>query len=118
LFYQYEINTKMTIQPSLQVTWYMQGAEDAGNYATDSLNRNQSISYVYTNGSKEAFKPSAYLHLGYSYKITPSFTASAYAYNLLGIIDENLNKRQEFQRVSMYRVQPVSFSFRLEYQFK
>ncbi|MGL1888639.1 MAG: TonB-dependent receptor [Reichenbachiella sp.] len=115
LFYQYSINKKMAINTSLQVTWYLQGAEDAANHNLDSLGNHPAMAI--SDGSTKAFEPSAYLHAGYVYKFTDRLKTSFFAYNLLGLIDEDLNKRVNFQRTSHYRIQPVSFALRFDYGF-
>ncbi|MCP4521377.1 MAG: TonB-dependent receptor plug domain-containing protein [Cytophagales bacterium] len=119
LFYQYEINDKMSLSTSLQVTWYLNGAEDNAKYNNDTINNPNpnDIAWDLSKETTTSFQPSAYLHLGYIYNITPKIKSSLFAYNLLGLIDENLNKRVEFQKTSHYRIQPVSFVLRVDYDF-
>ena len=113
--YRYDLNDKMTISASLQVFWGLPGAEDAATHNADSLNNTNAN--VRMDGSKKPFETSAYLHMGYIYDITPKLTASIFAYNVLGILNEDLNKRVEFQRNSQYRIQPTSFKINLGYRF-
>lgn len=113
LVYQYSVSKKMAVNTSLQITWKLQGAEDAARHNADSLNN--SLFSVISDGSTEAFKPSAYLHAGATYNINKNFNASIHGYNLLGLINENLNKRNEFQRNSQYRIQPVAMRLSLQY---
>jgi outer membrane receptor protein involved in Fe transport len=115
LFYQYMINKKMSVNTSLQVTWYLQGAEDAADYTRDSLESHPAM--VISDGSTKAFEPSVYLNAGYVYKFTKKMKASLFAYNLLGLIDEDLSKRVNFQRTSQYRIQPTSFALRFDFDF-
>ena len=119
LFYQYEINKKMAISTSIQVTWYMEGAEDNAAYNSDTINNPNpnNAQWDLSGGNKTSHKPSAYLHAGYVYKFTQKLKCSLFAYNLLGLIDEDLNKRLEFQRTSHYQIQPVSFALRLDFDF-
>lgn len=118
LFYRYKINKKMSVNTSLQITWYLQGAEDYATYNNDTTyNAKPVLAFDLSDGNNTSHKPSAYLHAGYVYKFTNKLKASIFAYNLLGLFNENLNKRVEFQRTSMYRIQPVSFALRLDYDF-
>jgi outer membrane receptor for ferrienterochelin and colicin len=119
LFYQYKINKKMAISTSLQVTWYLHGAEDNSNYNSDTINNPNpnNPNWDLSDGKTTSYKPSAYLSAGYVYKFTDKLKGSLFAYNLLGLIDENLNKRVEFQRTSHYLIQPVAFALRLDYDF-
>lgn len=119
LIYQHNINPKMSLSTSLQVTWYLQGAEDNAAYNSDTANNPNpnSTSWDLSDGNTSSHKTSAYLHAGYIYKFNNKLKGSFFAYNLLGLIDENLNKRVEFQRTSHYQIQPVSFALRLDYNF-
>ncbi len=115
LFYQHKINKKMSLSTSLQITWKLKGAEDMANYNRDSLASH--VAWDLSDNATTSHKPSAYLNAGYVYKITDKLKASFFAYNLLGLIDEDLNKRVEFQKTSHYRIQPVAFKLRVDIDF-
>jgi outer membrane receptor protein involved in Fe transport len=115
LFYQYKVNKKMSVNTSLQITWRLQGAEDNANYNRDSLGSH--IAWDLSDKATSSHKPSAYLNAGYVYKFNTRMKASFFAYNLLGLIDENLNKRVEFQKTSHYRIQPTAFALRFDFDF-
>ena len=120
LYYTYKFSPKISAGTNLQVNWGYQGAKDAANYAMDSLTAGQQKGYVKTDGSsgwERAFGISTYLNLSFMYKFTEQLHANVFAYNVLGLFDDNLNKRNEFQRVSQYRIQPTSFAIRLGYDF-
>lgn len=134
--YQHKVTKKIAISSSLQITWYLQGAHDGALYQEDLLKEKTatlakegiatpSPAYhqaytegeVYTNKRITAFKPSAYLHFGYHHTFNKHFSGSIHGYNLLGLINDDLNKRTEFQRNSMYRIQPVSATLKVGYTF-
>ncbi|MGL1934515.1 MAG: TonB-dependent receptor, partial [Fibrobacterales bacterium] len=113
LYYSYSINSKFNVQSSLQAYWKFQGAIDASQYNSDSLNSNQA--YTMESKSEKAFGPTVNLNLGGSYKLPYNFTMRLNMYNLLNLIDEDLSKRNEFQRMSMYRIEPFSLSLNVTY---
>lgn len=135
-YYQHKINDKMMASVSLQITWYLQGAHDGALYQEDILAEKTAAKLaegknppnpayhqaytqgdVYTEDRVRAFSPSAYMHIGYVYNITDKLRASIYGYNLLGLVNKDLNKRSDFQRNSMYRIQPVSTALKIGYSF-
>ncbi len=119
IHYRYKINEKMALSSSLQVTWYLYGAEDNANYNSDTINNPSPNHRAWdlSNGETTSYQPAAYLHAGYIYNLTYRLKGSLFFYNLLGLINENLNKRVEFQKTSHYRIQPASIAFRLDYGF-
>lgn len=110
-----KIGKKFTVSSSAQFVGYIQGAEDAGYHNADSLNNNPN-NVVFDEGKTTAFSPTVYLNLGLQYNINKKFKANIFAYHLLGLLNENLNKRNEFQRVSHYRLFPTSIGFRLSFR--
>lgn len=113
--YRYSISDWLTLTSSLQVIWRMEGAEQAAEYNRDVLG---DVHGNVISDSSVPFESSAYLHLGCVVKdLLEGLSASIFAYNVLGMFDENLNKRVEFQRTSQYRIQPTSFSVKLSYEF-
>jgi hypothetical protein len=114
IYLRYSVMPKLSLNSALQVSGRMYGAEDAARYNKNVLgNRNNDVR---TDGSTIPFEPSYYLQLGARYKIGKHFSAQLQGHNLLGLFDENWNKRQSFQRVSHYRIQPVAVSLRLKMQ--
>ena len=107
----------MSINTTLQIFWGYKGAEFATQYSNEQLSETAQDNYVKSDGSTTAFEPTAYLNLGYIYKFSYQLSASIFAYNLLSIINEDLSKINEFQRIGHYRVIPASISFRLDYGF-
>jgi hypothetical protein len=109
----------MALSSSLQVTWYLHGAEYNSDYNSDTINNPSPNHRAWdlSNGAITSYRPAAYLHAGYVYKITYRLKGSLFFYNLLGLINKNLNKRVEFQKTSHYRIQPTSIAFRLDYGF-
>jgi len=96
-----------------QIQWYVQGAEDGAAYNKDELFN--SFQNPVSDGSNSAFGPSFFLNLGTGYSIKHNLKASFFVYNVLGLIDKDLNGRSEYRQTSQYRVEPVSFSLKVKY---
>ncbi len=114
-YIQWSLTKSLAVSSALQVTGYLYGARDAAAHNTEVLGGKTNT--VKTDGSTKAFEPSYYMQLGLTYLITKNIKLQGYGYNLLGLIDENWNKRVSFQRNSQYRIQPVSAAARLSWQF-
>ena len=56
---------------------------------------------VYDNNTK-AFGTSAYLNMSLQYKFNKKATVYLHGYNLLGLFDKDINKRNYFQTTSNY----------------
>ncbi len=50
-----------------------------------------------------------FVNLGVEYKATDRLSFSVHGYNLLGPIDQDFNKRNQFQRTSQYRREAPAF---------
>ncbi len=115
LYMQWSFNKQLAVSSAMQITGYLYGARDAAAHNEELLGGKTNT--VKTNGSNTAFEPSYYVQFGLTYLITPNIKLQGYGYNLLGLFDENWNKRVSFQRNSQYVLQPVSAAVRLSWQF-
>lgn len=112
---EYQYNDRWLLYGSLCVLWGSPGGQDAADYR-DQMFPN----WDYMSGFKEPFKASAYLNLGAEYKWSPNTTLTFTGYNLLGLVDEDLNKRRvgfDRQLPGRYRILPVSFGVMLTHRF-
>jgi outer membrane receptor protein involved in Fe transport len=112
---EYTLSDKWLLNGQLCVLWGSPGGQDAADY------RNQLFpNWDYKSGFDEPFKASAYLDLGAEYKWGPNTTLTFTGYNLLGLVDKELNKRRvgfDRQLPGRYRIQPVAFGVTLTHKF-
>ncbi|MGD2093632.1 MAG: TonB-dependent receptor [Phycisphaerales bacterium] len=84
---QRKLNDKWTLDGSLRVYWGFPGLKDYAHYAAD---RNG-----YLLKWERSYRPSVFLNLGLQYKRKENMTFRIDGYNLLGIFDRDLNKRNK-----------------------
>ncbi len=126
LRFVYHFSEALKMMGSLRVFWGMPGAVDMADYNKDHFesirpeNHRISIPYYklpdYT-GSKKAFGPNAYLNLSLSYRINERSRLLLHGYNLLGLFDKDINKRNYFQTTSNYFDEAPAVSISLHYRF-
>ena len=117
--FNYHINKKLKWTNSLRIFWGMDGAQDMADYNKD-LNLPLYEQYIlpyYDDGHTTAFGESIYLNTAFIYNVTKQMVLSLNAYNILGLINEDYNKRNFFQTTSQYRDMAPSLSVGLEYKF-
>ena len=123
--FDYNFNKKLKFISSLRIFWGLDGAKEMADYnkenysATDTLPHGQIIRYrlPYYDSSTEAFKADAYLNLSLRYNLNKQATLYLHGYDLLGLVDENLNKRNYFQTSSNYLIEEPSVSIAINYKF-
>jgi len=114
----YKVTRDLKWVNSLRVFWGMPGAEDMANYNID-LN-NPLIKYrlpLYDNSDTKAFSESLYFNSSFVWSIDKKTTLTLNGYNILGLFDEDLNKRNFFQQSSHYRDAAPSLSIGLRHKF-
>jgi hypothetical protein len=72
---------------------------------------------TYSDGADDAFGESVFVNLGADYKVGENLTVRANAHNVLGWLDEDLNKRNYLFLMGSYRSEAPAFSFSLEWTF-
>lgn len=125
LRFDYNYNEKLKFISSLRVFWGLEGAKEMADYnkenysATDTLPHGQVIRYrlPYYDSNTKAFKADAYLNLSLRYILNTRTTLYLHGYNLLGLVDEDLNKRNYFQTSSNYFIEEPSASVAINYRF-
>lgn len=124
--FSYQYDESLKFLGSLRLFWGIPGAVDMSNYNRETFSpidpiTNTISSEYYAlpdyNGDKKAFGYSAYLNLALSYKIDRQTTLSLHGYNLLGLFDEDINKRNYFQTTSNYFDEAPAVSVSLHYRF-
>jgi iron complex outermembrane receptor protein len=90
LVYQRKLDDKWTFDASMRVYWGFPGLKDYSRYH----NYTQNTAYPSISNSWErTFRGSYFLDLGLNYKYSKNLEINITGYNLLGIIDKDLNKR-------------------------
>ncbi len=118
---QHKLNDKWTVDASMRVYWGFPGMKDFDHY------------YPYSGGGAAAtgdpiirkkswdtaYRGSYYLDLGLSYKPSKNLEVAVTGYNLLGIFDKDLNKRNyvETKGAGDFRSHAAAVGFSLTYKF-
>ena len=118
LRFNYDINKKLKWNNSLRIFWGMPGSIDMSNY-NKSLTHTGASKYKlpYYQNNNDAAKESIYFNTSLRYEANENLNIGFYGYNLLGLFDEDLNKRNHFLRSSHYRDSAPSASFIVNYKF-
>jgi iron complex outermembrane receptor protein len=116
----YKYSNKLKFINSLRIYWGIPGAVDMADYNSDNFSQDGSTYYrlpVYTDGTR-AFQESIYFNSGVEYKLNKRTKLSLHGYNLFGLFNEDLNKRNYFKRTSNYIDEAPSISFMLNYKLQ
>ena len=114
LFLAWHLTDRLDWNTSLRIYWSLPGGEDLSDYNKDILGGNPAAALA---DSDRPFGTSAFLNTGLQYRWSRHLSVSLTGYNLLGLVDEDLNKKNYFQRTSQYRVLAPSIALKLNYRF-
>jgi iron complex outermembrane receptor protein len=116
--FNYDFSSKLQWTNSLRVYWGIPGAQDMADYnkVTNTNTKKYSMAY-YDEGHTRAFEESIFLNTALIYNYNKNTTFTLHGYNLLGLIDEDNNKRNFFQRTSHYRDQAPAIAIGLKYKY-
>ncbi len=115
LVLDYKFTDLLSWHSSVRIYWGLPGAEDMARYNMDTLDILRLP--VYEGDDGIAFGKSILLTAGLSYRMTPHTSFTLHGYNLLGLFDRDLNKRNFFQRTSMYRDAAPAVALRISHSF-
>jgi len=118
--FDYKYNKKLKFINSLRVFWGMPGAVDMADYNRDTFSTADHAYYrlpVYTDGTR-AFEESIYFNTAVEYQFNKRTKISLHGYNLLGLFNEDLNKRNYFKKSSQYIDEAPSVAISLNYKLK
>jgi iron complex outermembrane receptor protein len=107
----YQVDDKLSLDSSLIVYWDNPGGEDYAG-CTEG--------WDYDPKARDVFYRNWYLNLGLQYQYSKNLTMRVDAYNVLGLFEEELNKRREgfnWSAPAEVRTQPVALGFQLVYKF-
>jgi iron complex outermembrane receptor protein len=97
---QHKLNDRWTLDASLRIYWGFPGMKDFDEYypytnsgAADDSGNYSTTHPIIEDGWERAYCGNYYLNLGLQYKPSKSLTIGVTGYNLLGIFEKDLNKR-------------------------
>jgi len=108
---QQKLDDKWTLDGSLRIYWGFPGLKDLNKYQA-SLTSDP----VMEPGWDKAYRGNYYLDLGLQYKPSNDLTIGVYGYNLLGIFNLDLNKRNYLSDPD-YRCHAAAVGISLTYKF-
>lgn len=111
------LNDKIKMNTSFQIFWGFPGAEDYAQYNVDNLRAGGINGRTISDGRTNAFGMSAYLHTGLNYLMSEKATVRLNFYNLLGLFDKDLNKRNRYYQMGQFRNEVPAVSLGLELEF-
>jgi len=115
--FNYNINQNLKWVNSLRVFWNFKGAKDMADYnkATNSKPDTFKAPY-YDDGHTRVFEESVYYNTSLIWDVDKKMQIGLYGYNLLGLFNEDLNKRNFFYYTSQYRDMAPSLALSLTYK--
>ena len=116
--FDYNYNEKLKFIGSLRVFWGLKGAVDMANYNKNTFPPALPSYYklpAYEDDTS-AFGVSAYLNLSLQYRYNDKATFALHGYNLLGVVDEDISKRNYFQTSSNYFVEEPAVAVSIDYK--
>ena len=90
---QYKLNNQWTVDGSLRIYWGFLGMKDYDKYWPYGGAAGDPPCPIIEEEWEKAYRGNYYLDLGLQYKPSKDLTVAIYGYNLLGIFDMDLNKR-------------------------
>ncbi|WP_435690162.1 TonB-dependent receptor plug domain-containing protein [Paraglaciecola sp.] len=115
LFYRWQFQPTWRFTASARIYWGFQGAEDWADY-NNSRNQNNQARFGYDQKG-EAFSGNYFVNLGVHKTLSDKLDISLNAYNVMGWIDKDYNKRNYIKRSSDYRPEAASVAIQLSYKF-
>jgi iron complex outermembrane receptor protein len=115
---QQKLDDKWTLNSSLRVYWGFPGLKDINKYWAGNSDPTMPTPDFPSlkPGYNEPFEGSYFLDLGLQYKASKDLLIGVTGYNLLGLFDKNLNKRN-FLGASDFRDEAVAIGVSVEYKF-
>jgi hypothetical protein len=133
LVLQHKLNDKWTFDASLRIYWGFPGMKDFDNYypyttidgAASTYYRDDPTYPIYPphavieDGWQRAYRGNYYLNIGLQYKPSNDLTVNLTGYNLLGVFNKDLNKRNyvETKGAGDFRSHASAIGVSLLYKF-
>jgi iron complex outermembrane receptor protein len=120
----HKLTEKLTFNGALNVYWGLPSGEAFYDYNYEQFAYpNNTYRDWFRRSYDDAAGPSIHLNLGFAYDVTENLNIRVMGYDLLGLFDEKLNKRNELvsplshRDPCAWREEPVSLSFTMTYKF-
>jgi iron complex outermembrane receptor protein len=110
---QQKLNDKWTLDASLRIYWGFPGMKD---YERQFPSVGGSEPFV-PNDWEKSYRGSYFLNLGLQYQPNKNLTIGVTGYNLLGLFDINLNKRNYMAGSGDYRNEAPALGVMVQYTF-
>ncbi|MCH2207765.1 MAG: TonB-dependent receptor [Lentisphaerales bacterium] len=107
------MNRNWRFTASARIYWGFPGAEDYSDYHNEE---GDAARFGYEDN--DAFSGSYFVNTGLHYQVSENLTLRLNAYNILGRIDIDYNKRSYIKRFADYQPEAASVGLELSYKFK
>ncbi len=117
---EYQLHPRLTANGSLRIYWGFPGAEDLVDFNNLRFEERGSSSQAIglsDPGFDDFAGANIYLNLGLEFKASPFWSVRLDGYNLLGVFDSEINKRNFINRVSEYRAEAPALAVTARYSF-
>jgi outer membrane receptor protein involved in Fe transport len=111
-----DIGKKWTASSSVVYYYGFPGAQDYANYNA-SLSKPMSGLPYSDPGYSTPYGPNLYVNLGLEYRPSENWTLRVDGYNLAGLADPTLSKRNYYFRLSEFSLEPASLAVSARYRF-
>lgn len=117
--WNHRINSQWSTNVTFDLLWGFNGDQDVQDYLNANPYFGPGTPTSTVAGYTMPYGPTASLNLGVSYKITENQTLRLDAYNVLGWVDQNLNKEEVYDPTwaGVYRVNAPAFGVTYKYTF-
>ncbi len=115
---QQKLDDKWTFNASFRIYWGFPGMKDYDQYNPYTYPGAQTADAPFVqNGWEKAYRGDYFLNLGLEYKPSKDLTIGITGYNLLGIFDIDLNKRNYTASSGDYRCEAPAIGVSVTYKF-
>ena len=109
----YKFTDRLSFHGSARIYWGIPGGKDMARYNSENT-KNPALPFY---GSNKAYGKSFFLDAGLEYRHNEHLDITLHGYNLLGVFDKDLNKRNFFQTTSQYRDAAPAVALRVSLSF-
>ncbi len=119
----FDINRTLTLSSSLVHYWGFPGTDDFSQWVTANAGTAlPGTTYnrygVYDGSNTRTAKGNTYFNAGLKWQASPRLNVALDGYNLLGLLDEEISKRNFIgENAGGYQIDPASFAIKLDYHF-
>jgi hypothetical protein len=104
----YKFNPNWIFSSSLRIYWGYPGGVDLADYNREQLNSRPNLAHY--DNTTQAFEERFYLNMGLEHRISKDTIFRIDGHNLIGILDDQHNKRNFFQRIGKHNIEAPAIS--------